>query len=74
MSIKCCMKCNNHKPGCHDRCIKFISETLVVMGENYEIQKVLQAQRIANNYVVKRNSERPKAFKRKPTGGSKSET
>jgi len=37
----CCMGCNDKSPGCHDGCIKYISETLADMSVKHELHEAM---------------------------------
>lgn len=57
----CCMSCEDKKPGCHDGCIKYISETLADMSVKHEIHEEMgKAGRI---YVYEKQAKKRMATK-----------
>ena len=78
--MDCCKDCENRitgediTTGCHDKCIKFLAMTLVEQERKSLEIKGANIDRMMAHKVAKTKRSKPKAFKKKPTGGSKNET
>lgn len=68
-----CRDCGEKYLGCHDRCIKYISQQLADMGEKERVRKENATVWALYNHKDTSHMKKPKAFKRKSYGGSKSD-
>lgn len=70
----CSRECPERRSGCQDRCIKQVAAVLVAMEEKEKVRKENATTRALYNHKDTSHMKKPKAFKRKSYGGSKSET